>query len=349
MMSSQYEISLGSAEHPAMPGTDRWWATGVLCLALLLSGCAVGERRPLPGIGHGSPEAQLPPSPGHELLCLQTRSGTRIAAEFCRVQDANGQPLPDPDQCPTLIFFYARPMCLAQESTQKLAQYFRRMGVNVLIPDYPGYGMSGGRPTEKGCYAAADAAYAWIMQRNGRRPERIVIAGWSLGTGVAVDLASRRRAAGLIIVGAFTSIRDMSATLIPWPLRWLAGPLTARCRFDNLAKIPRVTCPILIVQGREDTFVPYQMGDRLAAGSRTKVTRLLVPRAQHADIWEVGGQKLWQELADWIRSVATLSPSASAPRSCVAPLRAAACCFPAPPHTTGSCPCFRRTQTRPAS
>jgi hypothetical protein len=211
----------------------------------------------------------------------------------------------------------------------------------------------------------------------------------------------------------------MSATLIPWPLRWLAGPLTTRCRFDNLAKIPRVTCPILIVQGAEDTFVPAQMGDRLAAAARTKVTRLLVPRAQHADIWDVGGKKLWQELADWIQQEAhekaarhrpaaqrlihakaresaacrplrskghwrtkrlpaaayapgelcigvdsrlfavgsrlaakpaiTPSPSASAPRSCVAPLRAAACCFPARPHTTGSYPCFRRTQTRPAS
>jgi uncharacterized protein len=279
------------------------WAWTFLCFALLLGGCAgVGERRALPGTGHGAPESRLPPSPRYELLSLRTQDGTLIAAEFCTAQDAKGQPLSSPERRPTLIFFYARAMCLAQESTQKLADYFRRMGVNVLIPEFPGYGMSEGRPTEKGCYAAAEAAYDWVMQRTNAVNARIIIAGWSLGTGSAVDLASRRRTSGLIIVGAFTSIRDMSRWLLPWPLRWLAGPMTARCRFDNLAKIPSVTCPILIVHGKEDTFVPGQMSDRLAAAATTKVTRLPVARASHADIWEVGGEALWREIADWIQS-----------------------------------------------
>jgi hypothetical protein len=244
----------------------------------------------------------LPPSPHYELLRLQTRDGTRIAAEFCDALDAKGQPLTKPDHRPTLIFFYARAMCLAEEPTQKLAHYFQRMGVNVLIPEYPGYGMSEGRATEQGCYAAADAAYDYAVQRAAGGQAGIIIAGWSLGTGVAMDLASRQPASGLIIVGAFTDIRDMARTMVPWPLRWMAKPMTARCRFDNLDKIPAVTCPILIVYGAEDTFVPPEMSERLAAAAKAKVTSLPVAGAHHADVWTVGGDALWQKIANWVHS-----------------------------------------------
>jgi fermentation-respiration switch protein FrsA (DUF1100 family) len=254
----------------------------------------------------------LSPGSRYKLLWLRTKDGTHIAAEFCKALDAKGQPRTDSDRRPVLIFFYARAMCLALESTQKLADYFRRMGVNVLIPEYPGYGMSEGRPTEKGCYAAADAAYDWAMQRAGSGHDGVIIAGWSLGTGAAVDLASRRSASGLIIIGAFTSIRDMSRTIIPWPLRWLAGPLTARCQFDNLAKIPAVTCPVLIVHGTKDTFVPPEMSDRLATATTTTVTRLPVAGAQHADIWDVGGETLWQDIDDWVQR--SCAPTPAAPR-----------------------------------
>ena len=281
------------------------WAGSLPCLALLLVGCAaVGERRALPGTGHAAPESRLPPSPRYELLWLRLPDGTHAAAEFCKALDAKGQPLPEPEQRPTVIFFYARAMCLAQESTQKLADYFRRMEVNVLIPEFPGYGMSEGRATEKGCYAAADAAYDWAKKRGGGGHAGVIVVGWSLGTGTAVDLASRRHVSGLVIVGAFTSIRDMSRTLLPWPLRWLAGPLTTRCRFDNLAKIPSVACSILIVHGTDDTFVPGQMSEQLAAAARPRATRLPVAGAGHADIWEVGGQALWREIAEWIKSAA---------------------------------------------
>ena len=156
-------MSIGSKEGRRKAKRYYWRLVGLMCLAVLVDGCAaVGERRALPGTGHGTPEGQLPPSPRYELLRLQTRDGTVIAAEFCKALDAKGQPLPDQERCPTMIFFYARAMCLAQASTQKLADYFRRMGVNVLIPEFPGYGMSEGSPTEKGCYAAADAAYDWV-------------------------------------------------------------------------------------------------------------------------------------------------------------------------------------------
>ena len=124
------------------------WAAGLLCL-LLLSGCAaVGERRALPGISHGAPEGRLPPSPRYELLWLRTSDGTRIAAELCSAEDSNGKALADPDQGPTLLFFYARPMCLAQQSTQQFhrrrPQYIRRTkAVTYHFNTSPGEGCVG--------------------------------------------------------------------------------------------------------------------------------------------------------------------------------------------------------------
>src|SRR5262249_38153314 len=64
-------------------------------------------------------------------------------------------------------------------------------GLAVLIFDYPGYGKSGGRPTEAGLYAAADAAYAWLTDEAKVRGEDVVLYGGSLGAAVAVDLAAR--------------------------------------------------------------------------------------------------------------------------------------------------------------
>jgi pimeloyl-ACP methyl ester carboxylesterase len=91
---------------------------------------------------------------------------------------------------PTVIFFYGNGACLAYMG--EVFNGFRRLGMNVLVPEYPGYGMSGGKPTEKGFYAAADAGYDYLAQRPDIDHDRIDAAGWSMGSAVAVDLASRR-------------------------------------------------------------------------------------------------------------------------------------------------------------
>ena len=114
-----------------------------------------------------------------------------------------------------------------------------RMGQAVLIFDYPGYGRSGGRPSESGCYAAADTAHAWLTAVRRVPADRLVILGRSLGAGVAVDLACRRPHRALVLYSPFTSFPDLAQE----KCRWLPARRLLRNRFDNLSKIAGVHAP----------------------------------------------------------------------------------------------------------
>src|SRR5207248_5963463 len=132
----------------------------------------------------------------------------------------------------------------------------QQLEMPVLIFDYPGYGRSEGSPSEAGCYAAAEAAYAWLVQTQQVPPGQIILYGGSLGGGVAVELARRQPHRALILVSTFTSIPDMAQQLYPWlPARWLV-----RNRFDSLAKIGQCTQPVFIAHGTADGLLPYTQG-----------------------------------------------------------------------------------------
>jgi fermentation-respiration switch protein FrsA (DUF1100 family) len=147
-----------------------------------------------------------------------------------------------------------------------------QMNLAVLIFDYPGYGHSGGKPTEAGCYAAGEAAYDWLTRERHVPGERILLYGGSLGGAVATDLASRRPHRALVLVSAFTSFPDMAQKQFPWlPGRWLV-----RNQFDNLGKIARCRGPVVVAHGTEDGLVPFAQGERLFAAAREP--KLFVPR-----------------------------------------------------------------------
>lgn len=136
---------------------------------------------------------------------------------------------------------------------------FRRLGFGVLAVDYRGFGESGGRPSEAGLYRDAAAAYTYLTGPLGVPASRIVIYGYSLGSAVAIDLAARTRAAGLIVEGALLSVPARGAELYPYlPVAWLA-----RNRFASVGKVAAVSMPKLFIHAREDTDVPIAHGRRL--------------------------------------------------------------------------------------
>lgn len=187
---------------------------------------------------------------------LLTASGTRIHAWWCpteRWQPAQG----------ALLYCHGNAGNLSYRA-DTIARWQKELGQAVLIFDYPGFGWSERKPTEAGCYAAADAAYDWLTGAQGVPPERLLIYGGSLGGGVAVDLASRRPYRALILVKTFTSVPDTAQCHYPWlPCRWLV-----QNRFDSLAKIGRVHGPVFIAHGTADRVVPFAQGERLFAAAR---------------------------------------------------------------------------------
>lgn len=273
-------------------------AASLLCLGGMLGGCSgLEEKLVFPGAAsQGQAYATIPPSADYELIPLQTVDGTRIVAQFGRALGPRGEPMPVPTRAPTVIFFYGNGAFAAQMGNE--FGHFRRLGMNVLIPEYPGYGMSGGKPGERAFYSAADAAYDYLLGRPGIDRERIVAAGWSMGSAVAIDLASRRRVLAVVTVSAFTTLPAVAHALQPW----MPVSLIIRSRFDNLGKIPAVTCPIMIIHGDRDEIVPPNMAGALAAAAKARVTSYTVEGGGHNDVFAVGGDALWGAVGTFLAS-----------------------------------------------
>lgn len=134
-----------------------------------------------------------------------------------------------------------------------LLEYRERFNAAAIVFDYPGYGLSEGAPSENGCYAAADAAYDWALAK-GFGPSQIVVVGESLGGGVAVDLASRRPCASLVLVNTFATLPSVAQRLY----RWLPVELLMSNRFDSAAKIKNVTVPTFVTHGEDDDIIPHE-------------------------------------------------------------------------------------------
>jgi len=162
---------------------------------------------------------------------------------------------------------------------QSLPTYCKRFNASFMMFDYPGFGLSEGEPTERGCYAAADAAYDWLIREKGFKPEQIVIAGESLGGAVAVDLASRRPCSAVILTHTFASLPSLAQRLY----EWLPVELLMHNRFDSEEKIDRIHAPIFVSHGACDDIIPLDQAESLFAKATSVKEFLLRPGKGHFD------------------------------------------------------------------
>jgi pimeloyl-ACP methyl ester carboxylesterase len=125
------------------------------------------------------------------------------------------------------------------------------LGYDVFAFDYRGFGASTGTPTEQGLYDDAAAAYRYLIQTERVRPTRIILAGRSLGSAVAVDLATRVPAAGLLLFAPIDSVPAVAARVYPWaPARMLASN-----KFDSFAKASTIDLPVVVFHGWQDSYM----------------------------------------------------------------------------------------------
>lgn len=164
----------------------------------------------------------------------------------------------------------------------------------VLQFDYPGYGKSGGEPTEAGCYAAAEAAHAWLTGTKGVPADQIILHGESLGGGVATELATRHPARALVLHSTFTSL-PAAAKARFW---FLPCHMLMSNRFDSLSKLDRVKCPVFVCHGTIDRTVPFAQAEEMfrAAGEPKRFVRR--DGRGHNDPLE---PEVLRELADFVK------------------------------------------------
>ena len=178
----------------------------------------------------------------------------------------------------------------------------RRLGLSLLAFDYRGYGESGGVPSEPGLYRDADAAYRYLRRSRGVPPDRIVIFGHSLGSAVAIDLASRAPVAGLIVEGALTSAIDRGQELYPYlPVRRIA-----RSRFGSLEKVAGIAVPKLFLHATRDEVIPLMHGRRLFDAAQEPKTFVEL-KGGHADAFDVDSARYFGSIAEFLGHLAARS------------------------------------------
>ncbi|HEX2758203.1 MAG TPA: alpha/beta hydrolase [Thermoanaerobaculia bacterium] len=161
-----------------------------------------------------------------------------------------------------------------------LAEELARGGIETFLAEYRGYSGLPGRPSEAGLCRDGEAALTAFLGARVDAPPAIFV-GRSLGSGVAVEIASRRPPRLLILISPYTSLVDMGRSLVG-PL----APVLVPDRFDNLSKIAALKCPIVIIHGTRDEVVPFEMGRRLAAAGRN-VRFIALEGRTHNDLPEL--------------------------------------------------------------
>ena len=170
------------------------------------------------------------------------------------------------------------------------------VGFDVLLFDYRGYGRSSGSPSEQGTYRDARAALACLRQQPEVDPSRVFYLGESLGGAVALELAMAHPPAGLVLLSAFTSIREMARkhyALIPAALVPDAYP--------SLRLISELRAPVLVLHGEDDAIVPVEHGRTLFDASPDPKRLRILRGVGHNDLFTSAGTRVAQEIASWAR------------------------------------------------
>lgn len=198
------------------------------------------------------PYAELDETPAewgldYEDVSFTTEDNVRLHAWY----------VPNHSATKTLLFFHGNAGNISHRGDS--VEIFHRLGLNVLIFDYRGYGQSQGRPGERGLYMDARAAWRFLTEQKGLKKENIIIFGRSLGSVVATELAAEVQPSSLIVESTFSSASDMANAVFPI----ISKLIYQRFKFDNLKNIRQVRCPVLVLHSPDDEIIPYRLGEKV--------------------------------------------------------------------------------------
>jgi uncharacterized protein len=230
---------------------------------------------------------------GEELLLTTSDGEILVAWHFPPAQDG-----------PVILYFHGASGALIDRAPR--LRLLLQRGYGLLAVSFRGYGGSTGSPSEAGLMRDAETAYHAACRRY--PCDRIIIVGASLGTGMAVNVAAKYEAAGLVLLAPFSSAADIAQRLCPvLPVgRLMRDPF----RSDLL--ISKVRTPLLVIHGAQDRVIPLKSARSLFQRAHEPKTFLVVADAGHV----VLGARVLPQLCDWIDSAVAARLGAPAPPSC---------------------------------
>lgn len=194
-----------------------------------------------------------------------------------------------------IVFFHGNGEVMG--SMQDVAAAMLREGFSVLMAEYPGYGYAADfNATEDNIYDDASALLKHVHQAHGHSEADTILWGFSLGTGVAVEMAKLKLGTRLILMAPFTSTPDAAQHHLFFAARWLIVD-----DFDSKAKARSIGYPTLIVHGEADSVIPFRMGKELA-GIFPRAEFIPVAGADHNDLFMMLGTVIWQRIVAFAKA-----------------------------------------------
>jgi fermentation-respiration switch protein FrsA (DUF1100 family) len=230
-----------------------------------------------------TPSSSGPPISGLEKIWLNVASG-KVEAWYIPPVSGRGA-----TAAPAVIFGHGNGELI--DFWPDELNGFARLGIGLLLVEYPGYGRSAGSPSQKSITETFVAAYDLLSSRKDVDPSRIIFFGRSLGGGAVCALAAARPSAALILMSTFTDARSFAK-------RYLAPSFLVRDPFDNLSAVKNYPAPVLIMHGRQDTVIPYSHGIALHRAAQNG--KLVTYEAGHNDCppdWRM----FWQHVRTFLR------------------------------------------------
>lgn len=172
-------------------------------------------------------------------------------------------------------------------------QQYQMQGVGILGYDYRGYGLSSGKPSETNTYRDILAAYTYLIHEKKIDPSQIIVHGRSVGSGPSVWLAANYPVGGLILESPFVSAFRVRT-------HW---PIIPFDKYNNLARIKNIDCPLLVIHGQNDRIVGFWHGQRLYEAAAEPKMHYWVPNAGHNDLLFVAGKEYWNKLNEFFEIV----------------------------------------------
>jgi len=171
-----------------------------------------------------------------------------------------------------------------QHSLRELVQLLENTNIHIFCVEYPGYASTQSivQCTESLLLRQYPKSVEAVLCKHGLKWENTTLVGHSIGTGVVCNMALLFPIAHLVLMSAYTSIRDVLAARMG---RILSLALLFN-RFESIKRIPDISCPITLLHGKQDALIPYQHSIELAraATHHDRVKIVLLKNADHNNI-----------------------------------------------------------------